>query len=72
MFYRMAGKDLTKMDAIMSMPLMEFFNYAAMLKTMEKEQMNWDSTTISPLWLLRCYEDQLQETSACALSESHP
>jgi hypothetical protein len=36
----MAGKDLTKMDAIMSMPLMEFFNYAAMLKTMEKEQMD--------------------------------
>lgn len=39
MFYRMAGKDLTKMDAIMAMPLMEFFNYAAMLKTLEKEQM---------------------------------
>ena len=35
----MAGKDLTKMDTIMAMPLMEFFNYAAMLKTLEKEQM---------------------------------
>lgn len=34
----MAGKDLTKMDAVMEMPLMEFFNYAAMLKTIQKEQ----------------------------------
>lgn len=34
----MAGKDLTKMDSVMNMPLMEFFNYAAMLKTMQKEQ----------------------------------
>jgi len=38
MFYRMAGKDLTKMDAVMAMPLMEFFNYAAMLKTIDKER----------------------------------
>lgn len=28
------------MDVIMAMPLMEFFNYAAMLNTMEKEQMD--------------------------------
>lgn len=34
----MAGKDLTKMDAVMGMPLMEFFNYAAMLKTLQKQQ----------------------------------
>ena len=34
----MAGNDLTKMDAIMNMPLMEFFNYMAMLKTNEKQR----------------------------------
>ena len=34
----MAGKDLTKMDAVMAMPLMEFFNYAAMIKTLQKQQ----------------------------------
>ncbi len=26
------------MDAVMAMPLMEFFNYAAMLKTIDKER----------------------------------
>ena len=34
----MAGKDLTKMDAVMNMPLMEFFNYFAMLKTIQKQR----------------------------------
>ena len=34
----MAGRDLTKMDAVMNMPLMEFFNYMAMLKTIRKNQ----------------------------------
>jgi hypothetical protein len=34
----MAGRDLTKMDAIMAMPLMEFFNYMAMLKMIRKNQ----------------------------------
>jgi hypothetical protein len=38
MFYRMAGKDLTKMDAVMAMPLMEFFNYAALLKTIDRDR----------------------------------
>jgi uncharacterized glyoxalase superfamily protein PhnB len=38
MFYRMAGNDLTKMDAVMNMPLMEFFNYSAMLKNHQKNQ----------------------------------
>jgi hypothetical protein len=34
----MANRDLTKMDAIMAIPLMEFFNYMAMLKTIRKNQ----------------------------------
>ncbi len=38
MFYDMAGRDLTKVDAIMSMPLMEFLNYAAMLKTINRDR----------------------------------
>jgi hypothetical protein len=38
MFYEMANRDLTKMDAVMNMPLMEFLNYAAMLKTLNRNR----------------------------------
>lgn len=38
MFYDMAGRDLTKMDAVMNMPLMEFLNYAAMLKGLNRNR----------------------------------
>lgn len=38
MFYDMANRDLTKMDAIMNMPLMEFLNYAAMLKELNRNR----------------------------------
>lgn len=38
MFYDMANRDLTKMDAVMNMPLLEFLNYAAMLKTLNRDR----------------------------------
>ena len=38
LFYSMAGKDLTKMDYVMNMPLVEFLNYAAMLKDIRQQQ----------------------------------
>ena len=38
MFYDMANRDLTKMDAVMNMPLLEFLNYAAMLKTLNRNR----------------------------------
>ena len=34
----MAGRDLTKMDFVMNMPLLEYFNYAAMMKTIHRER----------------------------------